>query len=91
MDVVVWLGKPPEAVMDTTLTSSPNMTISFPDTYSYQYVLSFYLAELDPTANATSWQFYFFLPADANIHLLNPFSMFLGHYSLCLYYTSTPG
>jgi hypothetical protein len=56
MDVVVLLGKPPEAVMDTALTSSPNMTISFPDTYSYQYVLPFYLAELDPKANATSWQ-----------------------------------
>jgi len=48
------LGKPPEAVMDTALTSSPNMAISFPDTYSYQYVLSLYFAELDPTANATS-------------------------------------
>jgi hypothetical protein len=87
----VVLLKPPEAVMDTALTSSPNMTISFPDTYSYQYVLSFYLAELDPTANATSWQFYFFLPGDTNIHLFNPFPVFSGHYSLSLYYTLTPG
>jgi hypothetical protein len=54
MDVGGLLGKPPEAVMDTALTSSPNMAISFPDTYSYQYVLSLYFAELDPTANATS-------------------------------------
>jgi hypothetical protein len=91
MDVVVLLGKPPEAVMDTALTSSPNMTISFPDTYSYQYVLSFYLAEFDPTANATSWEFYIFLPADTNIHLLKPFPMFSGHYSLSLYYTLIPG
>jgi hypothetical protein len=46
---------------------------------------------LDPTANATSRQFYFFVPGDANIHLLNPFPMFSGHYSLSLYYTLTPG
>jgi hypothetical protein len=90
-DIVEIVGKPPEAVMDTALTSSPHMTISFPDTYSYQYALSFYIAELDPTANATSRQFYFFLPGDANIHLLNPFPMFSGHYSLSLYYTLSPG
>ncbi len=29
-DVVVIVGKPPEAVMDTALTSSPDMTISYP-------------------------------------------------------------
>jgi hypothetical protein len=90
-DVVEIVGKPPEAVMDTALTSSPHMTISFPDNYSYQYVLSFYLAELDPTANATSRQFYFFVPGDTNIHLLNPFPIFSGHYLLSLYYTLTPG
>jgi len=85
------VGEPPEAVMDTALTSFPNMTISFPDTYSYQYVLSFYYAELDPTANATSRQFYLLMPGDRNIHLFNPFPMFLGHYELSWYYTFTPG
>jgi hypothetical protein len=90
-DVVEIVGKPPEAVMDTALTSSPNMTISFPDTYSYQYFLSFYYAELDPTAKATSRQFYFVMPGDPNIRLFNPFPMFSVHYELSWYYTFTPG
>jgi hypothetical protein len=90
-DIVEIVGKPPEAVMDTALTSYPNMTISFPDTYSYQYVLLFYIAELDPRANATSRQFSFFVPGDGNVHQMNPFPMFSGHYSLSLYYTLTPG
>ncbi len=84
-------GEPPEAVMDTALTSSPNMTISFPDTYSYQYFLSFYYAELDPTANATSRQFYFVMPGDPNIHFFNPFPMSSVHNELSWYYTFTPG
>jgi hypothetical protein len=91
VDVVGLLGEPPESVMDTALTSSPNMTISFPDTYSYQYVLSFYYAELDSTANATSRQFYLVMPGDPNIHLFNPFPMFLGNSDLSWYDTFTPG
>jgi hypothetical protein len=91
VDVVGLVGEPPEAVMDTALTSSPNMTISFPDTYSYQYVLSFYYAELDPTANATSRQFFFLMPGDPSIHVFNPFPMFSCHYELSWYNTFTPG
>ncbi|CAK9869314.1 unnamed protein product [Sphagnum jensenii] len=48
------LGDPPAAVMDTALTSSGNITISFPDDYNYEYILSFYYAELNSTANAGS-------------------------------------
>ncbi|CAM6066109.1 unnamed protein product [Sphagnum tenellum] len=51
-------GDPPATVMDTALTSSGNITISFPDEYNYQYILSFYSAELNSTANASSRIFY---------------------------------
>ncbi|KAH8936909.1 hypothetical protein BDL97_17G111500 [Sphagnum fallax] len=51
-------GDPPAAVMDTALTSSSNITISFPDYYNYEYILSFYYAELNSTANASSRIFY---------------------------------
>ncbi|CAK9867974.1 unnamed protein product [Sphagnum jensenii] len=51
-------GNPPETVMDTALTSSGNITITFPDNYSYEYILSFYYAELNSTANASSRNFY---------------------------------
>ncbi|KAH9571063.1 hypothetical protein CY35_02G073600 [Sphagnum magellanicum] len=51
---------PPDAVMRTALTDTTgNMTINFPaDTNSYPVYLSFYYAELDPTANATSRKYY---------------------------------
>ncbi|CAM6012363.1 unnamed protein product [Sphagnum balticum] len=53
----------PEAVMRTALTdTSGNMTISFPDTNSYEAYLSLYFAELDPTANTTSRIFYVNVP-----------------------------
>ncbi|CAM6043068.1 unnamed protein product [Sphagnum compactum] len=50
---------PPDAVMRTALTdTNGNMTISFPDMNSYEAYLSFYYAELDPTANGTSRNYY---------------------------------
>jgi hypothetical protein len=56
----------PEAVMRTALTdTSGNMTISFPDTNSYEAYLSLYFAELDPTANTTSRIFYVNVPGCA--------------------------
>jgi hypothetical protein len=58
--------------MDAALTSSGNITITFPDDYSYQYILSFYNAELNSTANASSLNFYLQLP-ELTI-LLNPYS-----------------
>jgi hypothetical protein len=58
--------------MDTALTSSGNITITFPDNYSYEYILSFYYAELNSTANASSRNFYLQIPEEAI--LLNPYS-----------------
>jgi hypothetical protein len=60
--------------MDTALTSSGNITITFPDDYSYQYILSFYYAELNSTANASSRNFYLEVPGSNGSVLLNPYS-----------------
>jgi hypothetical protein len=61
--------------MDTALTSSGNITITFPDDYSYQYILSFYYAELNSTANASSRNFYLEVPGSyTGFILLNPYS-----------------
>ncbi len=67
-------GNPPETVMDTALTSSGNITITFPDNYSYEYRLSFYYAELNSTANASSRKFYLEVPGSSGDILLNPYS-----------------
>jgi hypothetical protein len=66
-------GEPPETVMHTALTSSGNITITFPDDYNYQYILTFYYAELNSTANASSRNFYIEVPGTAG-ELLNPYS-----------------
>ncbi len=66
-------GEPPARVVDTTLTSSGDITITFPDDYSYQYILSFYYAELNSTANASSRNFYLQVPGSDFI-VLNPYS-----------------
>ncbi len=66
-------GEPPATVTDTALTSSGNITITFPDDYSYRYILSFYYAELNSTANASSRNFYLEVPGTAG-ELLNPYS-----------------
>ncbi|CAK9869262.1 unnamed protein product [Sphagnum jensenii] len=55
-------GYPPATVMDTALTSRGNITISIPDDYNYEYILSFYYAELNSTANASSRIFYLEVP-----------------------------
>ncbi|CAK9266713.1 unnamed protein product [Sphagnum jensenii] len=57
----IW-GYPPATVMDTALTSSGNITISIPDDYNYVYILSFYYAEFNSTANAGSRIFYLEVP-----------------------------
>jgi hypothetical protein len=61
-------------VLDTALTSSGNITITFPDDYSYRYVLSFYYAEFNSTANASSRNFYLEVPPTSGDNLLNPYS-----------------
>jgi hypothetical protein len=60
--------------MDTALTSSGNITISFPDDYNYEYILSFYSAELNSTANASSRIFYLEVEGNAERPLVNPYS-----------------
>jgi len=62
----------PEAVIDTALTTTgENITIIFPDDYTYQAFVIFYYAELDATANATSRQFYIRVPGYETI-VINP-------------------
>ncbi len=67
-------GEPPETVIDTALTSSGNITITFPDHYNYEYILSFYYAELNSTANASSRIFFLHVPTGPRDFLLNPYS-----------------
>jgi hypothetical protein len=67
-------GEPPDTVMDTALTSSGNITITFPDNYSYEYILSFYYAELNSTANASSRNFDLEVSSLPGSVLLNPYS-----------------
>jgi hypothetical protein len=64
---------PPDAVLRTALTDTAgNMTINLTaDTNSYQAYLSLYYAELDPTANATSRNYYVLVPEFVPF-LLNP-------------------
>jgi hypothetical protein len=59
--------------MRTALTETAgNMTITLPaDNNSYQAYLSFYYAELDPTANATSRNYYVLAP-ESSPYLVNP-------------------
>jgi hypothetical protein len=59
--------------MDTALTSSGNITITFPDDYSYKYILTFYFAELNAAANASSRIFYYEVPGTSQDILVNPY------------------
>ncbi|CAK9213884.1 unnamed protein product, partial [Sphagnum troendelagicum] len=68
----IW-GYPPATVLDTALTSSGNITISIPDDYNYEYILSFYYAELNSTANSGSRIFYLEVPGQGDF-LVNPYS-----------------
>jgi hypothetical protein len=60
--------------MDTALTSSGNITITFPDNDTYPSKLLFYCAELNSTANASSRNFYLELSNFPGSTLLNPYS-----------------
>ncbi len=79
------------------MTSSGNITITFPDTYSYEYILSFYYAELNSTANAGSRNFYLEVPGSSSRDiLLNPYSngsnsVFISVIELYWYLPYTPG
>jgi hypothetical protein len=84
-------------VLDTALTSSGNITITFPDDYSYPYISFFYFAELNSTANANSRTFYLVLPGCSEEILVNPYvdSPATSAFSASLYlawgYLYTPG
>jgi hypothetical protein len=93
-NIGLW-GPPPDTVMDTALTSSGNIRINFPDNYSYESILSFYYAELNSTANASSRNFDLEVSTESYIYRLNPYSKsnstFKAHY---IHYWSllyTPG
>jgi hypothetical protein len=64
----------PAAVLDTALTTNGTMTITFPFTRSYVWHMFFYCVELDPTANATSREFYATLQGYSVVSLINPFA-----------------
>jgi hypothetical protein len=69
---------PPAAVLDTALTTNGTMTITFPFTRSYVWDMFLYCVELDPTANATSREFYAMVQ-DYNVLLINPFADDINH------------
>jgi uncharacterized protein YjbI with pentapeptide repeats len=68
----------PAAVLDTALTTNGIMTITFPFTNHENYMLDMFLycVELDPTANATSREFYATQGNDPNYYpfFINPFA-----------------
>ncbi|KAH9541939.1 hypothetical protein CY35_14G090200 [Sphagnum magellanicum] len=68
----------PAAVLDTALTTNGTMTITFPFTQSYIWNMFLYCVELDPTANATSREFYDMVQ-DYNVLLINPFAHDINH------------
>jgi len=68
----------PAAVLDTALTTNGTMTITFPFTQSYMWDMFLYCVELDPTANATSREFYAMIYAYSTV-LINPFAMYPNH------------
>ncbi len=64
---------PPDAVMRTALTdTNGNMTIHFPDMNSYEAYVLFYYAELDPSANDTSRNYYVNVPTTTSPYVVNP-------------------
>jgi hypothetical protein len=63
---------PPRAVLETALTTTNSMRISFPDTISRGY-LGLYFAELDPTANNYSRQFEIQIPQASESAVMNPY------------------
>jgi len=56
---------PPEAVMNTALTTNGNMTITIPFTNAYYGFMTIYMAELNPNAGNSSREFYLGLPGDS--------------------------
>ncbi len=63
---------PPEAVMNTALTTNGTMTINIPFTHAYIWSMTLYLAELNPNASASSREFYVGIPGYSPTWLVNP-------------------
>ncbi|CAN5959541.1 unnamed protein product [Sphagnum jensenii] len=63
---------PPEAVMNTALTTNGTMTINIPFTHAYIWFMTLYLAELNPNATASSREFYVGVPGYSPTWLENP-------------------
>ncbi|CAK9235993.1 unnamed protein product [Sphagnum troendelagicum] len=72
-DFAIW-SYPPPAVLETALTTTNSMRISFPDTISEGY-LGLYFAELDPTANNYSRQFEIKIPQAFESLVMNPYNL----------------
>ncbi|CAM6054766.1 unnamed protein product [Sphagnum tenellum] len=72
-DGALW-SYPPPAVLETALTTTNSMRISFPDTISEGY-LGLYFAELDPTANNYSRQFEIKIPQALESQVMNPYNL----------------
>ncbi len=80
----------PTAVLDTALTTNGTMTITFPFTNSYVWDMFLYCVELDPTANATSREFYAMVPGYSPVLLINPFAMEPNHTVVIEYFGGVP-
>jgi hypothetical protein len=64
---------PPEAVMNTALTTNGTMTINIPFTHAYYWFMTFYMAELNPNAGNSSREFYLGVPGySPTSWLVNP-------------------
>jgi hypothetical protein len=63
---------PPEAVMNTALTTNGTMTIDFPCSQAYKLIMKLYMAELNPNATASSREFYVEAPGYSRPGVLNP-------------------
>ncbi|CAM6057704.1 unnamed protein product, partial [Sphagnum tenellum] len=63
---------PPEAVMNTALTTNGTMTIDFPYNQAYIFLMRVYMAELNPNATASSREFYVKVPGYRRTWTVNP-------------------
>ncbi|KAH8937548.1 hypothetical protein BDL97_16G034400 [Sphagnum fallax] len=79
----------PAAVLDTALTTNGTMTITFPSTQYYMWHMFLYCVELDPTANATSREFYAMVQ-DYPVGFINPFAHDPNHTVVRQYWGGVP-
>jgi hypothetical protein len=63
---------PPDAVMNTALTTNGTMTINIPFTHAYNWFMTLYMAELNPNAGNSSREFYLGVPGYSPTWLVNP-------------------